>query len=253
MKLNYQIRGEGEPVFLIHGLFGSLENLGMVAKPLSEHFKVISVDVRNHGASFHADTMTYKEMANDIIELIAYLDIDSAIFLGHSMGGKIAMQLALSFPEKVTKLIVADIAPVSYPAHHQHIINGLQSLDFNQITTRKAADQALAHYVEPQGVRQFLLRNLALEGEQLQFKCNLDGIAKNYPEIMKAFDPSLSYQGETLFIKGGNSDYITNEHRNIITQHFPQSKAKIIASAGHWLHAEKPIAFNKIVKDFITD
>ena len=252
MILNHQIRGEGQPLFLIHGLFGSLENLGMVAKPLSEHFKVISVDVRNHGSSFHKDTMTYQEMADDILSLMTHLHIDKAIFLGHSMGGKIAMQLALSHPDKVSKLIVADIAPVSYPAHHQHIINGLQSLDFNEITTRKAADQALSQYVENQGVRQFLLRNIAVDKQGLSFKCNLEGIANNYAEIMKAFDPQLHYDGPTLFIKGGDSDYITSQHREIIVQHFPNSKAKIVAATGHWLHAEKPIAFNKIVKDFIA-
>ena len=251
--LNYQIRGEGKPLVLIHGLFGSLENLGMVAKPLSEDYQVISVDVRNHGSSFHKDGMEYEELAKDIIDLMAVLTIEKADFLGHSMGGKIAMQLALNHPEKVNKLIVADIAPVAYPAHHQRIIEGLRSINFDIVKTRKDADKALSQYVEEVGVRQFLLRNLANTEGKLSFKCNLEGIANAYPQIMKDFDKSKQFTGQTLFIKGGDSNYITAEHRDIILQHFPKSKAKIIAGTGHWLHAEKPVAFNKIVKDFLGD
>lgn len=250
--LNFQMRGEGQPLVLIHGLFGSLENLGMVAKPLSEHYQVISVDVRNHGNSFHENSMNYSELAFDVIQVLDHLEITQADFLGHSMGGKIAMQIALSFPERVKKLIVADIAPVSYPAHHQQIIEGLQSLDLSTLGSRKAADEQLAHYVDNVGVRQFLLRNLSTNNGQLSFKCNVNFIANCYPQIMKAFSPELRFIGQTLFIKGGNSDYITLEHREIIGQHFPNSKAKIIAGAGHWLHAEKTTAFNKIVQDFLA-
>lgn len=250
--LNFQIRGEGQPLVLIHGLFGSLENLGMVAKPLSEHYQVISVDVRNHGNSFHENSMNYSELAFDVIQVLDHLDIAQADFLGHSMGGKIAMQIALSFPERVKKLIVADIAPVTYPAHHQQIIEGLQSLDLAALGSRKAADEQLAQYVDNTGVRQFLLRNLATHEGQLSFKCNVNFIANCYPQIMKAFSPELRFNGQTLFIKGGNSDYITLEHREVIGQHFPNSKAKIIAGAGHWLHAEKTTAFNKIVQDFLA-
>ncbi|MFD2167086.1 alpha/beta fold hydrolase [Thalassotalea euphylliae] len=251
--LNYQIRGEGQPVILIHGLFGSLENLGMVAKPLSEDYMVVSVDVRNHGQSFHQLGMEYGELAADVIAVLDHLNIFQADFLGHSMGGKIAMQIALNFPDRVKRLIVADIAPVAYPAHHQRIIEGLQSLDFNTIKSRKEADEQLSAYVDEQGVRQFLLRNLKTTDDgKLAFKCHVDFIANSYPQIMKAFDESLSFEGDVLFIKGGNSNYITQEHRDIIGQHFPNSSAKIISGAGHWLHAEKTIAFNKIVKDFLN-
>lgn len=254
--LNYQIRGQSSagtyPVILIHGLFGSLENLGMVAKPLSEYRQVISVDVRNHGSSFHKNSMTYPELASDIVSLMNELNMTKADFLGHSMGGKIAMQLALSHRKKVNKLIVADIAPVTYPAHHQQIIQGLLSLNFEQINSRKEADTALSQYVEDVGVRQFLLRNLSQSNGKLTFKCNLEGIANCYSQIMQAFDENLTFDGDTLFVKGGNSNYITAEHRETILNYFPNSKAKIIAGAGHWLHAEKPVAFNKIVKDFLS-
>ncbi len=250
--LNYQIRGEGQPIVLIHGLFGSLENLGMVAKPLSENYQVISIDVRNHGSSFHENSMAYEELASDVINVLAHLNITQAHFLGHSMGGKIAMQIALSYPDKVDKLIVADIAPVHYPPHHQKIMDGLLSLNFATLESRKAADQQLSQYVEDLGVRQFLLRNLTSIDGKLSFKCNLAFIAHCYPQIMHGFDSTQQFTGDTLFIKGGNSNYITSEHREIIGLLFPKSKAKIIAGAGHWLHAEKTVAFNKIVTDFLA-
>ena len=254
LQLNYQELGQGDPVVLIHGLFGSLENLNMVAKPLSQHYKVISVDVRNHGNSFHKQSMSYVDLAHDVIRLLDDLSISSCDFLGHSMGGKIAMQIALSYPERVKKLIVADISPVEYPPHHLTIIEGLQALDLSKIKHRKEADAQLSHYVENAGVRQFLLRNLFTNKQgQLAFKCNLTNIAQGYKQIMRSVEnqSNSTFTGETLFIKGGESDYILPEHQNVITTIFPKAKAKIIQGAGHWLHAEKSIAFNKIVVDFL--
>lgn len=249
--LNYQQSGNGKNIILIHGLFGRLENLAMVAKPLAESYCVTSVDVRNHGNSFHADVMDYPTMAQDIVNLMQHLAIKSAVVLGHSMGGKIAMELALTSPELVEKLIVADIAPVEYPPHHNKIITGLKSLDFTVIKQRKDADKQLAKYVDEIGVRQFLLRNLSNDNDQLSFKCNVNNIAKNYPQIMKTYQGSQTYQGPTLFIKGANSNYIMPEHRNEILRLFPQSRARVIQGAGHWLHAEKTAAFNRSVESFL--
>ncbi|WP_448555819.1 alpha/beta fold hydrolase [Thalassotalea montiporae] len=254
--LNFQIRGEGQPLVLIHGLFGSLDNLGMVAKPMAEDYQVISIDVCNHGSSFHRKDMNYPTLAQDVISVLDHLNIKQADFLGHSMGGKIAMQIALSFSHYVRSLIVADIAPIAYPAHHQEIINGLQQVELQianqQITSRKQADEVLSHYVETPSVRQFLLRNLTTTDGELHFKCHLQNIANCYPQIMQALDPNQSFSGDTLFIKGGASNYITAEHSDVIKPMFPNSRAKIIAGAGHWLHAEKTVAFNKIVKDFLN-
>lgn len=250
--LNYQQLGSGKDIILIHGLFGRLENLGMVAKALAENFRVTSVDVRNHGDSFHDTVMDYPTMAQDIVALMEHLTIKNAVVLGHSMGGKIAMELALTFPQLVEKLIVADIAPVEYPPHHNKIIAGLQSLDFTIIKQRKDADKALSAYVEELSVRQFLLRNLSTENGQLAFKCNVENIATNYPKIMKTYQGNNSYQGATLFIKGANSDYILPEHRDEILRLFPQSRARVIQGAGHWLHAEKTAAFNRSVEGFLT-
>ncbi|WP_448547748.1 alpha/beta fold hydrolase [Thalassotalea fusca] len=249
--LHYQQQGQGEDVVLIHGLFGSLENLNMVAKGLAQHYLVTSVDVRNHGQSFHQDSMTYSELANDVLETLASLGITKYALLGHSMGGKVAMQMALNEPSPISKLIVADIAPVEYPQHHNQIIEGLQSIDLSIVKSRKDADAQLAKYVEEAGVRQFLLRNLAQENGRFYFRCALDFIARNYPQIVVGYDGDNTFDKPTLFVKGGNSDYITSAHRSKIMQHFPQSQAKIIQGAGHWLHAEKTTAFNKIVSDFL--
>ena len=255
MQLNYKQLGEGEHIVLIHGLFGSLENLNMVAKSLSQQYCVTSIDVRNHGNSFHQQNMDYQVLAQDVINLLDALSIERCHILGHSMGGKIAMKIAISFPERINKLIVADISPVKYPAHHLTIIEGLQAIDLTQVHKRKDADTQLAKYVTDSGVRQFLLRNIAIDEEgKFQFKCNLHYIEQGYQQIMQSItgQTAQKFNGNTLFVKGANSDYILPEHQSAIALLFPKAKAKIIQGAGHWLHAEKTVAFNKIVMDFLT-
>ncbi len=254
--LNYQQTGQGEYIVLIHGLFGSLDNLNMVAKALAKHYCVVSIDVRNHGSSFHQQGMSYDDLAQDIVRLLDNLAIQQCHILGHSMGGKIAMQIALSYPERIQKLIVADIAPVKYPAHHQEIIKGLQAIDLNKVEKRKDADNQLAPYVDNVAIRQFLLRNItANEQGKFTFKCNLNNIAQGYQQIMQSINCATeqAFKGKTLFIKGGNSDYILPAHQSNISTVFPNAKAKIIQGAGHWLHAEKTVAFNKVVMDFLTN
>jgi len=195
--------------------------------------------------------MDYPTMAQDVVDVMQHLNIDSAVILGHSMGGKIAMELALTSPERVEKLIVADIAPVEYPPHHNQIIAGLKSIDLTAIKQRKDADKQLAQYVDNIGVRQFLLRNLVSENDQFSFKCSIENIDTNYPHIMKTYQGNNTYNGPTLFIKGANSDYILPEHRGEIVRLFPQSRARVIQGAGHWLHAEKTVAFNRSVESFL--
>ncbi|MEW6991208.1 alpha/beta fold hydrolase [Colwelliaceae bacterium 6441] len=250
--LNYQQNGTGQNIMLIHGLFGSLDNLNMVSKGLCENYCVTNVDVRNHGFSFHENNMSYENLAQDIIDTLDHLNIASTHILGHSMGGKIAMQVALDFPDRINSLIVADISPIQYPEHHNQIIEGLQSINLSLINNRKQADEQLSHYVKDIGVRQFLLRNLHKVNERFAFKCNLAFIAQCYPQIIQGYKGVKTFNKPTLFIKGGNSDYISIDHRPIINQLFPMSKAKIIQGAGHWLHAEKTIAFNKTVTNFLT-
>jgi len=254
--LNYQQLGQGEHVILIHGLFGSLENLNMVAKKLAEKFCVTSIDVRNHGYSFHQEGMSYQDLAQDVINLLDQLSIDKCCLLGHSMGGKIAMKIALLFPKRITKLIVADIAPVKYPAHHLTILKGLQSINLSRVKKRKDADEQLSKFVDKMSIRQFVLRNLMInEQGGFSFKCNFHHIEQGYQQIMLGITAQNNdvYSKPTLFIKGANSNYILPEHKNVISALFPNAKAKIIQNAGHWLHAEKTIAFNKIVMDFLTN
>jgi len=255
--LNYQQQGSGEHLILIHGLFGSLENLNMVAKVLAQNYCVTSVDVRNHGQSFHENDMAYSSLAQDVVYLLDHLSIEQAYVLGHSMGGKIAIELALTFPDRVKKLIVADISPVQYPAHHTKIIEGLKAIDLTQVNKRSDADKQLAPYVDNIGVRQFLLRNMVANPEakdsKFSFKCSLEFIASCYQQIMEGYQGDERYDKPTLFIKGGDSDYIQLAHKQIINKILPSSTVKIIQGAGHWLHAEKTTAFNKIVSDFLKN
>jgi esterase len=251
--VNYRQQGAGPDVILIHGLFGSLENLNMVAKDLASDYRVTSLDVRNHGRSFHQNDMNYQALANDVIHLLDHLHIQKVIIVGHSMGGKVAAHVALANPERVDKLIMADIAPVPYPPHHNKIIQGLLSIDLASINKRSQADEQLAKYVDDSGIRQFLLRNLTVSQGRLFFKCNLDYIASCYEQIIQGYQGEQQYTGPTLFIKGGKSDYIRLEHKDFIAKIFPKAKARVIHGAGHWLHAEKTERFNKIVADFLRE
>jgi esterase len=238
-------------VVLIHGLFGSYENLGVIARGLAEHFRVINVDVRNHGRSDHSEQMDYALMAEDLAQTLDELSISTTAILGHSMGGKMAMAFALQYPERVSKLILADIAPVSYPPRHNTIIAGLCAVDMATLENRSDADKQLAQYIPEAGVRQFLLKSLVKDEQGFHWRFNLDALKHNYAELIAAPLQQGVFTGPTLFIKGGDSDYILPEHKAGIMQLFPQAQAKIIQGTGHWLHAEKPAVFTKLVLDFL--
>ena len=253
MQLNYKQIGQGSDVVLIHGLFGSLENLNVIAKPLSEHFRVTNVDLRNHGLSPHSDEMDYLAMANDIVQLMATLKIQKAHIVGHSMGGKVAMQVALTHSELVDKLVVLDIAPVSYPARHTQILEALNAVKNADISDRKQADLIMQPYIEELGVRQFLLKSLYKNDEgKFVWRFNLSVLDNKYSTITDNINANNSCLCETLFIKGNDSDYILAEHRDAINALFKNVSAKIIHGAGHWLHAQKPQAVNKAINDFLT-
>lgn len=252
MLLHNVIKGQGESAVLIHGLFGSTDNLNVIANALSEHYQVINIDVRNHGQSFHTQHIDYPSMAQDVINVLKYHNIASSHLIGHSMGGKIAMQLALSHPEYVKKLAVLDIAPVAYHARHNDIFAALQSVASQHISSRSQADTLMQAHIPELGVRQFLLKSLRkTQTGEFNWQFNLPALIENYPAILAKLEANTPFQGDTLFIKGSNSDYIAAEHRNAIAQLFPRAKAKIINGAGHWLHAEKPAAVNKSISDFL--
>lgn len=253
MQLNYKRQGQGKPVVLIHGLFGNLDNLGLLARPLSEQFDVISIDVRNHGASFHADEMSYPVMAADLLSLLDTLALPCVTLIGHSMGGKIAMQLAKQVPERVERLVVVDIAPVAYPhARHRNVFAGLQAVQAATPQSRSEADRILAEHVREPGVRQFLLKSFAKGEHGWGWRFNVPALIANYANIMGWPDPDSRYEGPTLMIKGSESDYIQPEYQETVQAQFPAVRARVVAPAGHWLHAEKPALFNRLVTEFMA-
>lgn len=251
MILHTDITGQGEPLVLIHGLFGSYENLGVIARALQDKFQIINLDLRNHGRSAHSSEMSYALMANDVLETLDMLGLSQVSVLGHSMGGKVAMQLALQQPERVKKLILADISPVVNEPRHLGILQALQNINLSTLKDRREADQLLSVAVKELGVRQFLLKNLLKEEDKFLWRLNLPALVANYEAILAAPQAHGPYTGPVLFIKGGDSDYLLASHQSQIQQLFPNARAKVIQGTGHWLHAEKPAAFSKIVADFL--
>lgn len=252
MQLNYIESGQGErAVFLLHGLFGSASNLTRLASALSENFRVFRVDLRNHGESFHLDTMSLMEMAADVHRLLKHLEISCADFVGHSLGGKVAMQFALRWPQCVSHLVVADIAPVTYKPHHNATLAALCHIDLRGLKSRSEADAALAEAEEELAVRQFLLKNLARDDNGgWRWKLNLEAINQCYDDLRQA-PAGDAFTGPVLFIKGENSAYIQSSHAASMLRLFPAHQMAVISEAGHWLHAEKPTAFNALVSEFL--
>ncbi|MDX1628512.1 MAG: alpha/beta fold hydrolase [Fulvivirga sp.] len=252
MELNYKKFGEGQPLIILHGLFGSLDNWQTIAKELADHFDVYIVDQRNHGHSPHSDEFNYDVMAADLNEFIDQHDLKNPYILGHSMGGKTAMKFALNHTDRWEKLIVVDIAPKSYPVHHDQIIEGLKAINVEQLESRGEADKKLAEYVDEKGVRQFLLKNLSRNNNGgFKWKINLAVIAENIEAIGEGMEEQLAIEKDVLFIRGENSDYIKDKDNILIVQHFPNSKVVTIKDAGHWIHAEKPEEFVETVKSFL--
>jgi esterase len=239
----------------MHGMFGSLSNLGLLGRALSDRYSVISVDMRNHGESPHNLEMDYPSMADDIIELMDDLDFGQATLIGHSMGGKVAMQVAMSHQERVNKLVIVDIAPVDYkPDRHGGVLEGLTSLATTRPDSRKEADQLLATYVDELSVREFLLKNLIrAEDKRFDLRLYMEGIIANYYDKLTLAPTGKPFLGPTLFIKGEDSAYIQDKHRIKVLELFPNTKLKVIENTGHWLHAEKPDTFYKTVSLFLKD
>ncbi|NVK43881.1 MAG: alpha/beta fold hydrolase [Oceanospirillaceae bacterium] len=253
MKLHHQILGEGRPLLILHGLFGNLDNWASQAKALANEYRVISVDLRNHGRSPHNDEMTYPAMAADLVELLDDLGLERVLVLGHSMGGKAAMQLALLYPERVERLIVVDIAPVQYPNHHDDVFKGLFAVQLDSLKSRGDADKQLAPFVPDAMVRAFLLRNLYRdENGVFAWRINLDGLQRSYAGISAA-PVGSAFQGPTLFIKGGTSDYIRADYRDALLALFPNAGYKVIDGAGHWPHAEKPALMTRLIRNFLLE
>ena len=252
MDINYKISqcdNSSSWLFLIHGLFGSADNLAIIKRHFEKQYNIVSIDLPDHGESKWTNGFDVTNAANAINDIVETLSLSSAAILGHSLGGKVAMQFALNYPEKVSHLVVADIAPVAYNHRHYSIFNGLNAVPLDDIQGRKDAETAMSEFIEEPGVRQFLLKSLYKTDEGIwSWRFNLAGLIESYPHIVDWQQTSKQFNGPTLFIKGGNSDYITADHKAAIGIYFPNAKAHIIEGVGHWLHAEKPAAFNSIVE-----
>ena len=257
MKLNFQkYSNSGEPLFILHGLFGNLNNWNWHSKQLSEYFSVFGIDLRNHGESPHDENLNYSVMAQDIAQLLDDLGLSSASIIGHSMGGKVAMELALSSPERVDKMVVVDIAPVAYSEGgdgHLSAIEGMKALDLSTVKSRRDAEAFLEGYIEDEITRKFILTNLVSQNKgQYQWRLNLQAIEKNYPRLRDKPASSKPFGKPVLFVKGALSNYIKAENKSETLELFPNAQVKLIMGAGHWLHADKPKVFQKIALDFLT-
>ncbi len=252
MFLNAKIQSEGSPVLLIHGLFGSLDNLRGLAKTLSEQHKVYQIDLPNHGLSPHCDQLDYSTQASILKEFIKQQSLSELSIIGHSMGGKIAMMLALNDPLLVKKLIVIDIAPVQYQTgRHKAIFKAINACSNADILNRKDADKILSAYIDDLSVRQFLLKSLIKkENGHFSWQFNAKVLEEKYKDILD-WQSTHVFKGDTLFIKGAESDYLLPEHRQEIEQQFPHAKFHVVAKAGHWVHAEKPENVMRAISRFL--
>lgn len=255
MKLAYKKLGQGQPLIILHGLFGSADNWQTLGKKFAENFEVYLVDQRNHGHSPHSDEWNYKVMSDDIYELTRENNLKDVIILGHSMGGKTAMQFVANHPELTDKLIVADIAPKHYPPHQNDVIEALYSVELDNITSRKEAEEQLGKKINDFGTKQFLLKNLYWKDDnKLAWRFNLDVIANNIEKVGETFEvESKTINVPTLFLRGEKAKYILDEDIPQIKKIFPNAEVKTIANAGHWIHAEQPKAFYNAVMEFINN
>ncbi|WP_261815693.1 alpha/beta fold hydrolase [Vibrio gallicus] len=250
--LHYRDQGDGEIIILIHGLFGSLDNLGLLARDLIQDHRVISVDLRNHGQSFHSQDHSYLAQATDVLQLLNHLDIKTATVIGHSMGGKVAMKLSTLAPDIIHKLIVMDMAPVPYQEdRHSNVFAGIAEVETGQPSTRAQAIALMANKIEIDGVRQFLSKSLYKQGQHLGWRFNHQALKAEYKHIT-GWESLTANPLPALFIKGADSDYIKAEHQPQILAQFPNARAHIIANTGHWLHAEKPAMVLRTIRKFLN-
>ena len=253
MKLAFEVFGDATqpPLIILHGFFASARNWRNVAEKLATQFYVYVLDQRNHGGSFHDAVMDYPTMTMDLLRFIEQQGLSRVSLLGHSMGGKVTMWFALNYPDRVDKLIVVDIAPVSYPHNLNNTIGALQALPLEQIGNRKQAEALLAESIPELNYRQFLLQNLVLVNGAYGWRVDLDIFYQAAPAII-AFpdtDKLAPFVGNSLFIAGEHSDYVKEE---TIRDLFPGAKLCVIAGAGHWLHVQQPVIFIAEVEKFLT-
>ena len=252
--LHANILGAGPPLLILHGFLGMSDNWKTLGRKYAEKgYEVHLLDQRNHGRSFRSQEFDYPAMAADLLHYMDERGIEKAMLIGHSMGGKTAMQFACTYPERVSKLIVADIAPKRYPPHHQQILSALDALPLERLESRTEADEALSEHIEDWGIRQFLLKNLYwVKPGRLGLRINLEVLKHKMEEIGAALPPEARYEGPVLFLRGGKSGYVTRGDLPLIHHHFPQATLETLEGAGHWLHAENPGGFLQKSLEFLN-
>lgn len=255
MLLHSIILGEGKPVLILHGFLGMLDNWKSIGKQLADDgFQVHLIDQRNHGNSFHSDEFNYDLLAEDVCRYCEHYQLTNVFVIGHSMGGKTAMNLAMNHSQLIEKLVVVDIAPKIYPPHHADVLAGLLSLDLENLQSRQEADDQLKKYISDFGVRQFLLKNLYRENSgKFSLKCNLKVLSKAEQMIGESFSQNTNFEKPVLFLKGQNSSYIEENDRIIIEKYFPKASILEIPNAGHWLHAENTKVFYEKLISFLKN
>ena len=250
IKLHYREFGEGQPLIILHGLFGFSDNWQTHAKRLSQYYRVILVDLRNHGHSPWSDEFSYEIMAKDVLALMDDLKIEESILIGHSMGGKVVMHMAILDQDRLSKMIVVDMGIKGYSMHHQDIIAGIRAIPVEQIKVRREADEILQKHIDSYGVRQFLLKNLHwIEKGKLAWRINIDVLEREMPEILSAL-PTGEIGVPSLFIRGGRSNYIADSDLAAIENQVFDVEFETIENAGHWVHSEAPDEFIESVLDF---
>ena len=238
MKLHYREMGEGKPMMILHGLFGFSDNWQSHAKKLADYYRVILVDLRNHGRSKWSDDFSYDIMSDDIQMLVEDLGLEDLILVGHSMGGKVAMHFAQKFPDYLEKLVVVDIGIKQYPMHHEHILAGIHSVTLDNVGSRREAEAQLSVHIDSYGVKQFLLKNLYwIEKGQLAWRMNVHVLEREMNNILSSI-PEIEVMTPTLFIRGALSNYILDDDIDTIEHVFPDMELITIDEAGHWVHAE---------------
>jgi len=234
-------------------MFGLGDNWRTIARLMEAEYQCILVDLRNHGRSPHDDVMNYEVMADDVLELMGDLDLDDAVLLGHSMGGKVAMQFALTYPEMTEKLIVVDIAPKQYPSHHDNVIDAIEAIHPDLLKTRDEAETILRSYLgNDESTVQFIMKNLSRKPENgFEWKPNMPVIIAAYDQLMQGVTGMHPYLGPVVFIKGEHSDYVTEKDMPVILQIFPSASLVSIPGTGHWVHADSPNLFTQTVVSFL--
>lgn len=254
MKLFYRQFGSGKPIIILHGLFGMSDNWVSIGKQLSEHFEVYIPDMRNHGQSPHDDVFSFSAMADDVLELIDDNHLGNVTLIGHSMGGKVAMLLALNHGDKVDRLMVIDISPGKYPVRHsqQQVVEAMQRVSLTGITSRKGIEDQLVHSISDFRTRQLIMKNLFRTGNNtFAWRLNLEAIHHNMDKLFDSVESDSTFGKPVLFIRGGQSDYINNDDRGKIRKLFPDTTLETIPQAGHWVHADAPVELLKIMNDFM--